>query len=112
MHNFSYHRLNPYSPRLAGPSPLPGSDVGPNGSEAEDDGNDISAAQAFHDAIKEKAELGHVSGDTISSFEEILVLMPRGRYDVDMFPDFLHLQGKMYGPQSKREIRTRRSLYA
>lgn len=73
-----------------------GSDVGSNGSEAEDDGDDISAAQAFHDAIKEKAELGHVSGDIILSFEEVLVLTPRGRYDVDMFPDFLRLRGKTY----------------
>lgn len=73
-----------------------GSDVGSNGSDAEDDGDDISAAQAFHDAIKEKAELGHVSGDIILSFEEVLVLTPRGRYDVDMFPDFLRLRGKTY----------------
>lgn len=73
-----------------------GSDVGSNESDAEDDGDDISAAQAFHDAIKEKAELGHVSGDIILSFEEVLVLTPRGRYDVDMFPDFLRLRGKTY----------------
>ncbi len=73
-----------------------GSDVGSNASDAEDDGEDISAAQAFHDAIKEKAELGHVSGDIILSFEEVLVLTPRGRYDVDMFPDFLRLRGKTY----------------
>ena len=74
---------------------MKGSDVGLNGSEAEDDGNDISATQAFHNAIKEKAELGHVSGDIILSFQEVLILTPRGRYNVDMFPDFLHLRGKM-----------------
>ncbi|KAI0004552.1 structure-specific recognition protein-domain-containing protein [Russula compacta] len=74
-----------------------GSDAGSNKSEAEDDGgDDVSAAQAFHDAIKDKAELGHVSGDIILSFEEVLVLTPRGRYDVDMFPDFLRLRGKTY----------------
>lgn len=72
-----------------------GSDAGSNKSDAEDE-EDISAAQAFHDAIKEKAELGHVSGDIILSFEEVLVLTPRGRYDVDMFPDFLRLRGKTY----------------
>lgn len=73
-----------------------GSDAGSNKSDVEDDGDDVSAAQAFHDAIKEKAELGHVSGDIILSFEEVLVLTPRGRYDVDMFPDFLRLRGKTY----------------
>ena len=91
---------------------MKGSNVGSNGLEAEDDGNNISAAQAFHGTIKEKAELGHFSGDIILSFEEVLVLTPRGCYDVDMFLDFLHLQAKMHGPQSKSESHTRRSLYA
>jgi structure-specific recognition protein 1 len=70
-----------------------GSDAG---SDAEDDGEETSAAQAFHDAIKEKAEIGQVTGDLVLSFEEVLVLTPRGRYDVDMFPEFLRLRGKTY----------------
>ncbi|KAH9841764.1 SSrecog-domain-containing protein [Rhodofomes roseus] len=70
-----------------------GSDAG---SQKSDDEEEVSAAQAFHDAIKEKAEIGQVAGDIILSFEEVLVLTPRGRYDVDMFPDFLRLRGKTY----------------
>ncbi|CAL1712464.1 unnamed protein product [Somion occarium] len=71
------------------------------GSEAgsqhsEDEGEEISAAQAFHDTVKDKAEIGQVAGDVILSFEEVLVLTPRGRYDVDMFPEFLRLRGKTY----------------
>jgi structure-specific recognition protein 1 len=80
-----------------------GSDAGspkPDGEDADADADadaeEISAAQAFHDAIKEKAELGQVAGNLILSFEEVLVLTPRGRYDVDMFPDFLRLRGKTY----------------
>jgi structure-specific recognition protein 1 len=73
-----------------------GSDEGSNKSDAEDDVDDVSAAQAFHEAIKEKAELGHVSGDMFPSFEEVLMLTPRGCYDVDMFPDFLLLRSKTY----------------
>jgi len=65
-------------------------------SDAGEVDDDTSAAQAFHDAIKEKAELGEVSGDLIINFEEVLVLTPRGRYDVDMFPKFLRLRGKTY----------------
>ena len=72
-----------------------GSDAGSQKSDDED-GEEISAAQAFHDAIKEKAEIGQVAGDIILSFEEVLVLTPRGRYDVDMFPEFLRLRGKTY----------------
>ena len=62
----------------------------------DDDNEEISAAQVFHDTIKEKAEIGQVTGDLILSFEEVLVLTPRGRYDMDMFPDFLRLRGKTY----------------
>lgn len=72
-----------------------GSDAGSQKSDNEDD-EEISAAQAFHDTVKEKAEIGQVAGDIILSFEEVLVLTPRGRYDVDMFPDFLRLRGKTY----------------
>lgn len=71
-----------------------GSDAGSQ--KSDDEGEEISAAQAFHDAIKEKADIGQVAGDVILSFEEVLVLTPRGRYDVDMFPDFLRLRGKTY----------------
>jgi structure-specific recognition protein 1 len=73
-----------------------GSDAGSQKSESESDGEETSAAQAFHDAIKEKAEIGQVSGDLVLSFGEVLVLTPRGRYDVDMFPEFLRLRGKTY----------------
>lgn len=74
---------------------LKGSD---DGSDAGDDNEEeeISAAQVFHDMIKDKAEIGQVIGDMILSFEEVLVLTPRGRYDMDMFPDFLRLRGKTY----------------
>ncbi|TFK73644.1 SSrecog-domain-containing protein [Pluteus cervinus] len=74
-------------------SKLKGSD---GGSDKSGDEEEMSAAQVFHDMVKEKAEIGQVSGDMILSFEEVLVLTPRGRYDMDMFPDFLRLRGKKY----------------
>ena len=75
-----------------------GSAAGSENGEKSDDENleEVSAAQAFHDAIKDKADLGEVTGNLIINFEEVLVLTPRGRYDVDMFPDFLRLRGKTY----------------
>ncbi|KAL0961006.1 hypothetical protein HGRIS_005999 [Hohenbuehelia grisea] len=72
------------------------SDAGSDKSDAEDGEEEISAAQVFHDMIKDKADIGQVAGDIILSFEEVLVLTPRGRYDMDMFPDFLRLRGKTY----------------
>ncbi|KAJ7231684.1 structure-specific recognition protein-domain-containing protein [Mycena haematopus] len=77
-------------------SKMKGSDDGSQKSDAEGDDDEVSAAQVFHDNIKETAEIGQVTGDIILSFEEVLVLTPRGRYDVDMFPDYLRLRGKTY----------------
>lgn len=74
-----------------------GSDAGSQKSDNEDeDGEEVSAAQVFHDSIKEKAGSELATGEKILSFEEVLVLTPRGRYDVDMFPEFLRLRGKTY----------------
>jgi len=72
------------------------SDGGSQKSDAEDEGEDISSAQAFHNTIKERAEIGQATGDIILSFEEVLVLTPRGRYDVDLYHDFFRLRGKTY----------------
>jgi structure-specific recognition protein 1 len=54
------------------------------------------AAQVFHDTVKDRAKIGQVSGDLILSFEDVLVLTPYGRYDMDMFPTFLRFRGKTY----------------
>ncbi|GAA5930092.1 uncharacterized protein JCM15063_004715 [Sporobolomyces koalae] len=64
------------------------------GSDAEDDAE--GAAQAFHDAVKEKAEIGQVVGDTICTIGEVLCVTPRGRFDIDIYPDFMRLRGKTY----------------
>ncbi|ESK95227.1 fact complex subunit pob3 [Moniliophthora roreri MCA 2997] len=74
-------------------SKFKGSDAG---SDNENDEEEISAATVFHDMVKEKADIGKVLGDMVLSFEEVLVLTPRGRYDVIMFPEFLRLRGKTY----------------
>ncbi|KAJ6576871.1 hypothetical protein DFH09DRAFT_354461 [Mycena vulgaris] len=65
----------------------------PKKCDAEGDDDELTAAQAFHDSIKEIADIGQVTGDIILSFEEVHVLTPRGRHDVDMFPDFLRSWG-------------------
>jgi structure-specific recognition protein 1 len=72
-----------------------GSDAGSQKSDAEDE-EEVSAAQVFHDTIKERADIGQVTGDIILSFEEALITTPRGRYDVDMFPEFMRMRGKTY----------------
>ncbi|KAJ1955846.1 FACT complex subunit [Linderina pennispora] len=64
--------------------------------DGEKEDEEVSAASVLHDTIKERADLGQVSGDSIVQFPEILCLTPRGRYSVDMFPHFLRLRGKTY----------------
>ncbi|CAG8487824.1 9224_t:CDS:10 [Ambispora leptoticha] len=64
--------------------------------EEEETTEEISAASMFHEMVKEKADLGQVSGEGIILFSDILLLTPRGRYDIDMFPTFLRLRGKTY----------------
>ncbi|KAI5475287.1 hypothetical protein MNV49_001669 [Pseudohyphozyma bogoriensis] len=54
------------------------------------------AAQVFHDAVKEKADIGEVAGEAITTISDILCLTPRGRFDIDMHADFLRLRGKTY----------------
>lgn len=45
--------------------------------ELDEDGNEVSAAEAMHNAIKERADIGAVVGDSIVVFDEVLVLTPR-----------------------------------
>jgi hypothetical protein len=66
---------------------VPGSSILPKGSDAgsdaedeveeDDEGNEISAAEAMHNKIKEKAKIGTVLGKSICIFEDALILTPR-----------------------------------
>lgn len=74
---------------------IPGK-IGDSGSESEGEGEDVSRAQAFHDMIKERAEISEGGGEGVVVFNEVLVLTPRGRYDIDMFLTHFRLRGKTY----------------
>ena len=65
---------------VPGKSTKKGSDAGDGDEdeiEVDEDGNEISAAEAMHNAIKERADIGTVVGDSIVVFEDVLVLTPR-----------------------------------
>lgn len=54
-------------------------------------------AEAFKDHIVSKANIATTStGQDIASFREIHSLSPRGRYDIKMYPTFIHLHGKTF----------------
>ncbi|KAG4305006.1 hypothetical protein PORY_001681 [Pneumocystis oryctolagi] len=65
----------------------------------EKNSESINSASIFYETLKDKADIGQVSGESIVSFSDVLFLTPRhvfGRYDVDMYSLFLRLRGKTY----------------
>lgn len=70
------------------------------GEEEEEDydeeGNPISAAEAFHNAITTMAEIKEQAGDAIVTLPDVSVPTPRGRYDIELHADHLRLHGKTY----------------
>merc|ERR1719330_1388124 len=58
---------------------------------------DVDPAEAFRDHVVKKANIATTStGDALASFREIHSLSPRGRYDIKMYPTFIHLHGKTF----------------
>ncbi|CDF91469.1 ZYBA0S11-03554g1_1 [Zygosaccharomyces bailii CLIB 213] len=72
--------------------------VKPEGEEKEIDmvREEKTAAEAFHEELKEKADIGEVSGDSIVSFQDVFFATPRGRYDIDIYKNSIRLRGKTY----------------
>lgn len=56
-----------------------GSDDEDESDEDEDDGGE-TAAQVFHDAVKEKADIGQITGEALCTIPDVLCLTPRGRF--------------------------------
>eukprot|EP00834_Sanchytrium_tribonematis_P001041 NODE_22_length_42145_cov_1.310612.p15 type:complete len:343 gc:universal NODE_22_length_42145_cov_1.310612:39496-40524(+) len=64
------------------------------GVTAEND--ETTAAEFLCNSVKQKADLQAVSGKSIVSFKELPFLTPRGRYEMDVYEDFIRLRGKTY----------------
>ncbi|KAI8342238.1 hypothetical protein BD560DRAFT_493380 [Blakeslea trispora] len=68
----------------------------------EDNDNDdeeeeeVNADMVFYETVKSKLELSQMTTENIVQFQEVLCLTPRGRYNIDMYQDFLRLRGKTY----------------
>lgn len=54
------------------------------------------ALQAFAQNVLSKADVIQATGDAICIFRELQCLTPRGRYDIRIYPTFLHLHGKTF----------------
>ncbi|KAI9022880.1 hypothetical protein CLU79DRAFT_702178 [Phycomyces nitens] len=57
---------------------------------------DMKCPQVFYETVKSKLEFSQMTTENIVQFQEVLCLTPRGRYNIDMYQDFLRLRGKTY----------------
>ncbi|KND01708.1 FACT complex subunit POB3 [Spizellomyces punctatus DAOM BR117] len=62
----------------------------------DEDGSALSSASLLCETIKQKSDFGGAFGESIASFENLLCLTPRGRFEVDMHADFFRLRGKSH----------------
>ncbi|XP_063086476.1 FACT complex subunit SSRP1-like [Cavia porcellus] len=56
----------------------------------------VDLVQAFAQNVLSKADVIQATADAICIFQELQCLTPRGRYDIRIYPTFLHLHGKTF----------------
>ncbi|XP_043404125.1 FACT complex subunit SSRP1 isoform X3 [Chelonia mydas] len=56
----------------------------------------LDPVEAFAQNVLSKADVIQATGDAICIFRELQCLTPRGRYDIRIYPTFLHLHGKTF----------------
>ncbi|XP_042202637.1 FACT complex subunit SSRP1-like [Callorhinchus milii] len=61
---------------------------------SQEDG--IDPVEAFAQNVLSKADIIQATGDALCIFRELQCLTPRGRYDIRIYPSFLHLHGKTF----------------
>ncbi|KAG0173932.1 FACT complex subunit [Apophysomyces sp. BC1034] len=64
--------------------------------EEDGDEEEVNADTVFYETVKSKLEFSQMTTENIVQFQEVLCLTPRGRYNIDMYQDFLRLRGKTY----------------
>ncbi|KAI9306000.1 FACT complex component Pob3 [Cunninghamella echinulata] len=75
---------------------IPGTIAKDNVDEVDDGEEEVNADMVFYDTVKSKLEFSQMTTENIVQFQEVLCLTPRGRYNIDMYQDFLRLRGKTY----------------
>lgn len=83
-----------YIPGTVSKKEVNGEEPGSGEEEVEDE--ETNAANLFYETLMDKAEIGDVAGTTIATFQDILHLTPRGRFDIDMYESSFRLRGKTY----------------
>jgi structure-specific recognition protein 1 len=73
---------------------------GEEDSEVEDDEEDeepeITPAKVLNDKIVKAAGLGEFAGDVIAALPDLPMLIPRGKYSLDLYSTFAKLHGRTH----------------
>ncbi|CAH8856501.1 unnamed protein product [Trichobilharzia szidati] len=62
------------------------------GTEADREGK----APLIYSKVTQKADIIQVTGEFLIEFKQLQCLQPRGRYDIKLYPSFIHLHGKSF----------------
>lgn len=65
-------------------------------SSAQDPDDEITPAKVFNEQILQKAGLGDAPGDVIASFPNIPLLVPRGKYSLDLYGNYVKFHGRTH----------------
>lgn len=66
------------------------------GEDEENQENEITPAKIFNQEILKFAGLGESGGDIIASFHDLPLIVPRGKYTLDMFSTFAKYHGRTH----------------
>ena len=58
--------------------------------------DEITPAKVLNDKIIKAAGIGEFAGDVIASLTELPMIIPRGKYSLDLFSTFMKLHGRTH----------------
>lgn len=63
---------------------------------AADTEDELTAAKVFNEKILEKAGLGDSAGDVLAHFPDMPLLVPRGKYSLDLYGNYVKFHGRTH----------------
>ena len=64
----------------------------------------LQPLQRFHDEVVQHTDAGAAMGNAVVTFDQVHVLAPRGRFEVEMYLSSLKLTGQVRGLQDQAFI--------
>eukprot|EP00188_Purpureofilum_apyrenoidigerum_P006284 Plantae.Rhodophyta-Purpureofilum_apyrenoidigerum.ctg9488.p1 GENE.Plantae.Rhodophyta-Purpureofilum_apyrenoidigerum.ctg9488~~Plantae.Rhodophyta-Purpureofilum_apyrenoidigerum.ctg9488.p1 ORF type:complete len:525 (-),score=129.96 Plantae.Rhodophyta-Purpureofilum_apyrenoidigerum.ctg9488:1404-2930(-) len=58
-------------------------------------GDEENAKEAY-EKIRQRADTSAFAGDSLAAFSQVPIIVPRGRYAVDLYPNYFKMHGKSY----------------